>query len=145
MKLRDRPRAEDPRHLGPEKPGRALQALEGALPLGLVTRKRHQDARVPQVVGYPHVGDREEPDPRVAHLTAYERVGDGLANGRGDLVRAPRGLSPRSHRYTVAVSRMRTPSASSIRRSAARKVPSTTSRALPTAAHAISARCHRSW
>src|SRR3954469_10744639 len=40
---------------------------------------------------------------------------------------------------------MRTPSASSINRSADRSVSSTTARALPTAAHAISARCQRSW
>src|SRR4051812_22762976 len=40
---------------------------------------------------------------------------------------------------------MRTPSASSTNRSAERSVSSTTARALPTAAQAISARCQRSW
>src|SRR5262245_41975771 len=124
-----------------EEAGGALKSLERARLLRLVAGDVHADPGVGQIVGDEDAGDGDEADPGIPDL-AGERLGDHLADGAGHLLRAT-GRLP--HRYTVAVSTIRTPSVSSTVRSAARRISSTTGRADPTTAHAISARCQRSW
>ena len=140
VELRHRTGRERPGRAGPEETGGASQPIERPLPVGRLARHAHHDAGVGQVGRDQHAGHRHEADPRVAHL-AREAVGDDLAQRLRHLLRAP---PRRSHRHTVMVSTMRTPSAASMTRSADRRVSSTTGRAVPTAAQAISARCHRS-
>ena len=93
-----------------------------------------------QVVAHQHGSDGHKSYPRISNLTG-KGVGNDLAQGLAHLLGSARRPL---HRNTVTVSTMRTPSVSSTSRSAAQSVPSTTERALPTAAQAISARCHKS-
>jgi len=125
-------------------PGGASQAFHRPLALRLFARNGYEDSGMAEIGGYPDVGDCDQSHSWVPDFAAKQGVGNYLPHGLGYLIGSTRRRAPRLHRYTVTVSTMRTPSASSTMRSAERSVSSTTSRALPTAAHAISARCHRS-
>ena len=126
----------------PEKAGRALEALERARLRRPRRRARSPCTRAcersvvtstPVTVTKPTRGSRTS---RASASVITCRSVSATCSG------PPR---RRLHRHTVTVSTIRTPSASSTTRSAARSVSSTTGRAEPTAAQAISARCQRSW
>src|SRR4029078_11330048 len=61
----------------PDESARALERLEGALPLGLRAEHAHVDLRRPEVLGHVHLGDRLEAEARVLQLSLDE-VGDLL-------------------------------------------------------------------